>query len=87
MQIEKTKNITIGNKSIPVDGLSLNTRKEIEFYDYLRQQLVDHEQSMKVFVTAYSAQQVKVQEMIKAELSPPVQPATTETTQPDTADE
>lgn len=69
MEIEKTKHLTYKDKMIPVDEFSKDIRKEIEFYDYLREKLVYFEREMKVYVTAFATQQAKIQKLIQSELS------------------
>jgi hypothetical protein len=69
MEIEKTKHFTYKDKMIPVDEFSKEVRKEIEFYDYLREKLVFFEREMKVYVTAFATQQAKIQKLIKDEIA------------------
>lgn len=69
MEIEKTKHFTYKDKMIPVDEFSKEVRKEIEFYDYLREKLVLFEREMKVYVTAFATQQAKIQKLIKDEIT------------------
>jgi hypothetical protein len=69
MEIEKTKHFTYKDKMIPVDDFSKDVRKEIEFYDYLREKLSFLEREMKVYVTAFATQQAKIQKLIKDELN------------------
>jgi len=65
--IEKTKHISVENKMVDVEVLSLDTRKEIEFYDYLRERIVTLERDMKVLVTAHNMQKIKVSQLVKSE--------------------
>lgn len=69
MEFEKTKNFTYKDKIIPVDDFSKEVRKEIEFYDYLREKLLHYEREMKVYITAFATQQAKIQKLIQTELS------------------
>jgi hypothetical protein len=69
MQIEKTKHVNYKDKLVSVEELSLTTRKEIDFYDYLRDKVVVMEREMKVYLTALATQQAKIKNMVDGELS------------------
>lgn len=69
MSIEKTKHVNYKDKLVSVESLSLNCRKEIDFYDYLRDKIVVLEREMKVYLTALAAQQSKIKNMVDTELA------------------